>query len=131
MKSFLFPLLVAVLFFSSCSQDFISQESHIDADIEKRSNYSCIEDAICEENYLFRLKGPGSYKCFEVTFHKNLTLEEIYCIKQAYFKCFPLLCMAIIQSTNPYTETWCFPTGKPLNGISTTMDSDPRVDDGG
>jgi len=131
MKSFFLPLLIAVLFFTSCSQEYISTERSIEADIQIRTDYDCIQNATCDVDYDFPVKGPGSYNCFSVTFDNSLTLGEIYCLKQAYFKCFPQLRLTILQPTDSYLEMWCLPVGKPLNSLSTTMDDDPRVDDGG
>ena len=131
MKSFFFPLIIAVVFLSSCSEDFIPIENHSEAEIQKRSNFECVENAGCEVNYVFLTKDSWYYNCFTVKFDSTLTLDEIYCVKYAYFSCFQHLRLGLLQPSDPYMEVWCFPTGKPVGGISTTIDADPRVDDGG
>jgi len=130
MKSILLPFFTITLFLASCGQNNIDADNEVNINIETRSNYECIENVTCDLDYDFPIKKSGAYNCFLVTFDESLNLAEIHCLKHAYFSCFPHLRLSLLQTDDAYSEMWCYPIGKPLNGLSTTIDSDPRVDDG-
>lgn len=131
MKPFLLSLLVIVLTFASCSQDYnIEPDEFSEIPTHKRTNAECIDIVKCDEDYEFCTVDPHQdYYCFTITYESTLSVEEVNCVRHAYFSCFYYLCLSTDQPVNPSLESWCFPidTGKPLKSLSKTIISDPRI----
>ncbi len=134
MKPFLTPFMfLLIVIMTNCSpEQRIENDLDFEAEIEKRNDINCVNSTPCTEpNYVFPTCQPLNCQCFSINYDESLTLEEIYCIRYAYFKCYPDLKLNVFQSTaDPYLESWCLPIGKSGITLSSTIDTDPRVDDG-
>ncbi len=133
MKTLLLPLSICILFFASCSQDNITTTDNIiEADIQKRNDYECVQNDPCDSNYVFRLKDPRvEYHCISIIFDPALETEELYCLRQAYFECFSYLHLEVSEPGSIEDEIWCYPLDLHIpsrtKALSETIVRDPRL----
>lgn len=150
MKTKIFILLLCSIVFASCSQDEISTELSDDVNLITNNSTNRSSDSLIDcvtsvdtrnscqsfEPDVIGWQEPFDNE-FTITYKAHLSLDEIDCVRMAYFNCFQRLRMSFLQPSNPYIDYWKIipPNDTDPNGtlgsgsVATTTSSDDRLED--
>lgn len=115
----------------SCHKEDIETLKTTDTDF---ASFSRPGDSQCDLDYVFPILHPSDpganmYITAQITYNRDLTLEQIHCIRYEYFTAHPEygdMRLCILQPTDPYLDCWKFIPGYPDQQTNTTICDDPR-----
>lgn len=125
-------VVIACSLFVACSQEETIENEGINLIINNaqtennRNSYGGCGDIACDENYVFPTGFGGEVHVIE--YDSSLTMEEIHCIRHAYFVCYTDLKISIFDpSGSDYVEAWVRETWHPDDDLDVTICNDPRL----
>lgn len=138
MKISLYSLLIITTFLFSCNVDQEIQDQTADnAGLIKSKELRGGSEYICDPDYIFDVlrprEDPGNhYVTMEITYHPDLSLDEIHCVRYEYFTggFFIDIQMCSEQPEDPYQDCWKYYPGWPDQTTNTTICDDPRTTNG-
>jgi len=144
MKKRILVVLTCMLVFG-CSQDEVFEELEVE-NIDTISSSATIETENVINSSIRETLSLVLFQCdpdweapisdsfsigasiIQIHYSSDLTLEEIHCIRQEYFVSYPGLSMAILQSNNPYHDTWVA-RGIRTGGVSVAQTVEDEADE--